>query len=388
MRPRLSTGSFFAALWVMIVPAAGAEVEPPIPVVANAVNSGDVPIFLTGSGHVQAYNTVTIRSQIQGQITQIAFTEGQTVHIGDLLAQIDPRPFQAALDQAVANRNRDQAKLANAQENLNSNLPLVSQGFATQQQVDNEHAQITELMATVQADEAAIEDAQVQLGYTRLTSPINGVTGIRQIDIGNIIHPTDANGLVVVTQLQPISTIFKLPQTDLMRLQQHIDHRPLVAISYGQDNRTLLDQGTLLLLDNQIDQTTGTLRLKANFPNSADRLWPGELVNVRLLIDTRHDGLTIASTAVQEGPEGQYAFVVKPDNTVEMRGITTTHLMDGLDLVDRGLQAGEIVVVEGQSRLQPGSHVVVLTGKMAQSFAAENARHAQQSACELHAQHQ
>jgi multidrug efflux system membrane fusion protein len=372
MRPRLSTGGMFAALLVMILSAVDAAAQPVVPVVANAVKSGDVPMYLTGIGHVQAYNTVTIRSQVQGQITQIAFTEGQPVHIGDLLAQIDPRPFQATLDQAVANRNRDQANLANAQENLNRNLPLLSQGFATQQLVDNEHAQIAELTASVQSDEAAIEGAQVQLGYTRLTSPINGVTGIRQIDIGNIIHPTDTNGLVVVTQLQPISVIFTLPQTDLLRLQQHMDHGPLTAISYGQDNRTLLDQGTLLLLDNQINQTTGTLQLKANFANAADRLWPGELVNVRLLIEIRHDGLTVASTAVQEGPEGKYAFVVKPDNTVEIRSIATTHLTDGLDLVDSGLKVGETVVVEGQSRLQPGSHVTILTGKAAQSFAAEN----------------
>ncbi|HTI79045.1 MAG TPA: efflux RND transporter periplasmic adaptor subunit [Acetobacteraceae bacterium] len=372
MRPRPTTGRIVGGILVIILSAVGADAQPAVPVVANTVKSGDVPIYLTGIGHVQAYNTVTVRSQIQGQITQIAFTEGQAVHIGDLLAQIDPRPYQATLDQTIANRNRDQADLGNAQANLNRNLPLLSQGFATQQLVDNERAQIAELTAAVQSDEAAIEAAQVQLSYTRLTSPINGVTGIRQIDIGNIIHPTDANGLVVVTQLQPISVIFTLPQTDLMRLQQHMAHGSLTVVAYGQDRQTQLDQGTLLLLDNQIDQATGTLQLKANFPNASGRLWPGELVNARLLIDTRHDGLTIASTAVQEGPEGKYVFVVMPDNSVAIRSIATTHLSDGIDLVDSGLSAGEQVVVEGQSRLQSGSHVTILTGKAAKSFAAEN----------------
>jgi multidrug efflux system membrane fusion protein len=372
MRPRLTPGSFIVGILVSFFSAAGAGAQPAVPVVASAVKSGDVPIYLTGIGHVQAYNTVTVRSQIQGRITQIAFTEGQVVHIGDLLAQIDPRPFQAALDQTIANRNRDQANLANAQANLNRNLPLLSQGFATQQLVDNERAQIAELTAAVQSDQAAIEAAQVQLSYTRLTSPINGVTGIRQIDIGNIIHPTDANGLVVVTQLQPISIIFTLPQTDLMGLQQHIDHGPLAVVAYGQNDHTRLDQGTLLLLDNQIDQATGTLKLKANFPNTADQLWPGELINAHLQIDTLHNGLTIPSTAVQEGPEGKYAFLVKPDNSVEVRSLSTTHLSDGIDLINNGLRAGEQVVVEGQSRLQSGSHVTILTGKAAQSFAAEN----------------
>jgi multidrug efflux system membrane fusion protein len=372
MRPRLTTGGIIGGILAVILSGAGVDAQPAVPVVANTVKTGDVPIYLTGIGYVQAYNTVTVRSQIQGQITQIAFTEGQAVHIGDLLAQIDPRPYQAALDQTTANCTRDQADLANAQANLNRNLPLLSQGFATQQLVDNERAQIAELMAAVQSDQAAIEAAQVQLSYTRLTSPINGVTGIRQTDIGNIIHPTDANGLVVVTQLQPISVIFTLPQTDLMRLQQHMARGSLTSAAYGQDNKTELDQGTLLLLDNKIDQATGTLRLKANFPNASDRLWPGELVNTRLLIDTRHDGLTIASTAVQEGPEGKYAFVVMPDNSVELRSIATTHLSDGVDLIDSGLNVGEQVVVEGQSRLQSGSHVTILMGKAAQSFAAEN----------------
>src|SRR3954464_2316665 len=336
---------------------------PSVPVVAEAVKSGNVPIYLRGIGTVQAYNTDTIRAQIQGQITQIAFKEGQTVHAGDLLAQIDPRPFQAQLDQAIANRERDQAQLVNAQANLQRDSQLLAHEYATPQTVDLDKANTGQYGAAVKADEAAIEYAQTQLAYTRITSPINGVTGIRLIDVGNIVHPTDPNGLVVVTQLQPIAVIFTLPETQLPQIQQAMAKGPLTVLAYSEDNKIKLDQGTLAVLDNQIIQTSGSVKLKADFPNPEHRLWPGELVNIRLLIDTRQNALTIAAPAVQEGPQGSYVYVVKPDGTVENRTVKVAQQGAHTALVDSGLQANEQVVIGGQSRLQPGSPVTMLHGK-------------------------
>ena len=347
-----------------------------VPVVAGTVKSGDVPIYLSGIGNVQAYNTVVIRSQIQGQLTQIPFTEGQTVHPGDLLGQIDPRPYQAQLDQATANRDRDQAQLANAKANLQRYLPLLAKGFATPQLVDTQKAQVAQLVAAVKSDEAVIESAQTLLSYTRLTAPIDGVTGIRQIDIGNVIHPTDPNGLVVVTQLQPISVIFTLPEADLPQIQQQMAKGPLTVLAYSQDNKIKLDQGTLGLVDNEIIQTSGSVRLKANFPNPAHLLWPGELVNLRLLIETRSQGLTVAAPVVQQGPQGTYAYVIKPDNTVESRPVTVAQISEGQALIDSGLKAGEQVVVDGQSKLQPDSHVVLLQGRAAEEAAKQSAQQA------------
>ena len=347
-----------------------------VPVVAGTVKSGDVPIYLGGIGYVQAYNTAVIRSQIQGQLTQIAFAEGQTVHPGDLLAQIDPSPYQAQLDQATANRDRDQAQLANAQVNLQRYLPLLAKGFATPQLVDTQKSQVAQLDASVKSDEAVIESAQVQLGYTRITAPIDGVTGIRQLDIGNIIHPTDPNGLVVVTQLQPISVIFTLPEADLPQIQQQMAKGQLTVLAYSQDDKIKLDQGTLQLVDNQILQTSGSVRLKAEFPNPAHRLWPGELVNIRLLIETRNQGLTVAAPVVQQGPRGAYVYVINPDGAVESRAVTVAQTSGGQALIDTGLKAGEQVVVAGQSRLQPGSRVTILQGRAAQEAAAQSAQQA------------
>jgi multidrug efflux system membrane fusion protein len=356
--------------------AAPSVAAPAVPVVAGTVKSSDVPIYLSGIGNVEAYNTVIVRSQIQGQLTQIPFTEGQTVHPSDLLGQIDPRPYQAQLDQATANRDRDQAQLANAKANLQRYLPLLAKGFATPQLVDTQKAQVAQLVAAVKSDEAVIESAQTLLSYTRLTAPIDGVTGIRQIDIGNVIHPTDPNGLVVVTQLQPISVIFTLPEADLPQIQQQMAKGPLTVLAYSQDNKIKLDQGTLGLVDNEIIQTSGSVRLKANFPNPAHLLWPGELVNLRLLIETRNQGLTVAAPVVQQGPQGAYAYVIKPDNTVESRPVTVAQISEGQALIDSGLKAGEQVVVDGQSKLQPDSHVVLLQGRAAEEAAKQSAQQA------------
>jgi multidrug efflux system membrane fusion protein len=358
-------------------PSAAASTPPPaVPIVAGTVAMHDVPIYLRGVGTVIAYNTVVVRSQIQGQIVSINFTEGQTVHTGDLLAQIDPRPYQAQLDQVTANLARDQAQLKNAQANLTRYTDLGNKGWATPQLVETQNAQVAQLESAIKADEALIAAAKVQLSYTKLTSPIDGVVGIRQIDIGNIIHPTDPNGLVVVTQIEPISLIFTLPETDLPKIQQQQQktNAPLKVLAYSQDDTLKLGEGTLGLVNNEILQTTGSIQLKANFPNKAHELWPGELVNARLLLDTRHDGLTVAASVVQQGPQGAYAYVINSNSTVETRPITVAQISDGQALIDSGLSANDQVVVDGQYKLQPGVHVTILTGKAAEEAAGQDAQ--------------
>jgi multidrug efflux system membrane fusion protein len=338
---------------------------PAVPVVAALVQQHDVPIYLRGVGTVIAYNTTVVRSQIQGQLVQIPFTEGQSVKAGDLLGLIDPRPFQAQLDQVTANRDRDQAQLVNAMANLGRYAALQSKGFATPQLSDTQKAQVAQLEATIKADEALIAQAQVQLSYTRLTSPIPGVTGVRQVDIGNIIHLTDPNGLVVVTQVEPISLIFTLPQTELPQIQTRMTRGPLGVEAYSQDDRTKLEDGTLLLVNNQIAQTTGTIQLKATFANTTHRLWPGQLVNARLLVDTRRNGLTIPASAVQQGQTGPYVYIIAPDGTAQVRPVTVAQIAGGQALIDKGLNAGETVVTDGQYGLTQGSRVQVLHGKAA-----------------------
>jgi multidrug efflux system membrane fusion protein len=350
--------------------------QPAVPVVAGTVISRDVPIYMRGVGTVIAYNNVIVRSQITGQITKIAFTQGQTVHQGDLLAEIDPRPFQAQLDQAIANRDRDKAQVGNAQANLDRYTPLLQKGFATSQLVDTQKAQLAQLEAMVKSDEAVIENARINLGYTKLTAPIDGVTGIRQIDQGNIIHPTDPNGLVDVTQIQPISMIFTLPEIDFTQIQQQMAKGTLAVFAYSQDDKTMLDEGKLLLIDNQINQTTGTIRLRADFPNEKRQLWPGELINGRLRVETRHDGLTVPASAVQQGPNGAYAYVIGSDNKVHLRPVTVAQISEGQALIDKGLTSNETVVVDGQYKLQEGTQVNVLHGQAAEEAAAQSAQQA------------
>jgi multidrug efflux system membrane fusion protein len=355
-------------------PAPQAPAAPPaVPVVAASAQSHDVPIYLRGVGTVIAYNNVLVRSQISGQLVKISFHQGQSVKTGDILAVIDPRPYQAQLDQAIANRDRDQAHLENAKINLNRYTGLKKQDSIAVQLVDSQKAIVEQLEAMIKADEAIIESARVNLGYTNLTSPIDGVTGIRQIDIGNIIHPTDVNGLVDVTQIEPISLIFTLPEADFVPIQEHLSQGPVTVFVDRQDGKQL-DQGKLNLIDNQIIQTTGTIRLRAEFPNHKHLLWPGQLVNARLLLDTRHNGLTVPASAVQQGPKGAYAYVIKPDNTVEIRPITVAQISGGQALIDSGLTANERVVVDGQYKLQPGVPVTILTGKAAEEFAAQSAQ--------------
>ena len=329
----------FTHVFPMQKAAAAPAPAPPVPIVAGTVAQHDVPIYLTGVGTVIAYNTDIVRAQIQGQITSINFTEGQQVHAGDLLAQIDPRPYQALIDQYVANLERDQAQLVNARANQARYNQLGDKGWATPQLIETQNAQVSQLQAAIKADQALVDAAKVQLSFTRLTSPINGVVGIRQIDVGNIISPSNTNGLCVVTQLDPISLIFTLPETALPQIQQQQRNTKaaLSVLAYNQDNTIRLGEGKLGLVNNEILQTTGSIQLKANFANTQNSLWPGELVNARLLLNTRHNGLTVPASVVQQGPNGPYAYVVNSDNTVSLRRIKVAEVSDGQALIDSGL---------------------------------------------------
>ena len=345
---------------------------PPVGVVAASVQSHDVPIYLRGVGTVIAYNNVLVRSQITGELAKISFDQGQQVKKGDVLAVIDPSPYQAQLDQAIANRDRDQAHLKNAEIDYNRYTDLAKQKSIAQQLADSQKAIVDQLVAIIKSDEAIIESARVNLGYTNLTSPIDGVTGIRQIDIGNIIHPTDVNGLVDVTQIEPISLIFTLPEAEFVPVQERLSQGPVTVLVDSQNGKQL-DQGKLDLIDNQIIQTTGTIRLRAEFPNQKHLLWPGQLVNARLVLDTRHDGLTVPASVVQQGPQGPYAYVINPDSSVAIRPIKVAQISEGQALIDSGLQANEQVVVDGQYKLQPGVHVTILHGRAAEEAAAQSA---------------
>jgi multidrug efflux system membrane fusion protein len=359
--------------------AAAAPAAPPaVPIVAGVVAQHDVPIYLSGVGTVIAYNTDVVRAQIQGQIISINFTEGQNVHAGDLLAQIDPRPYQALIDQYTGNLQRDQAQLINAQANLTRYTTLGDKGWATPQLLETQKAQVGQLQAAVKADQALIDAANVQLSFTRLTSPIDGVVGIRQIDVGNIISPSTTNGLVVVTQIDPISLIFTLPETSLPQIQQQQQRTktPLTVLAYSQDDTIELGQGVLGLVNNEILQTTGSIQLKANFANKLRKLWPGQLVNARLLVDTRQNGLTVAASAVQQGPNGAYVYVIDPNSTVQSRPVKVAQISEGQALIDSGLKANEQVVVDGQYKLQPGTHVTMLHGHAAQEAIAQSAQQA------------
>ncbi len=334
----------------------------PVPVIATAVREQNFPIVLAGIGNVTALNMATVRSQVTGVIVDEPFKEGQFVKKGELLAQIDPRTYQAQLDQAEANLARDQAHLENGQINLSRYVPLQKKGFAPEQQVATQQAMIAQEQATVKADQAAIEYAKTELSYTRLVAPFDGVTGIRLLDVGNIIQPTNGaasytTGVVVVTQVQPISVIFTLPMADIPEVQDALAKGSVKVIALSQDGKTELDTGTLAAIDNQANTTSGTINLKAIFPNPHRRLWPGMFVNVRVITQVQDNGLTVPLDAVQQGPQGQYVFVVGPDNKVSMQAVAVRETLNGEALIDKGLSAGEMVVVRGQYRLTPGTVV-------------------------------
>jgi multidrug efflux system membrane fusion protein len=330
---------------------------PAIPVDTASATGRDVPIYLIGLGTVQALNTVTVTSRVDGELEKVAFTEGQDVKAGDLLAQVDQRPFKAALDQAIAKKAQDIAQLKNAQLDLKRFVPLLTKGFATHQEVDTQQALVNQFQSQIQGDEAAIENAQTQLDYTTITAPLDGRTGFRLVDQGNIVHATDTTGIVVITQLHPISVVFTVPEENLLAITQAMSAGPVVATALASDGTTELDQGRVTLVDNQIDQATGTARLKAEFDNRGNKLWPGEFVNVRILMQTRGNALTVPSAAVQHGNDGLFVYVVKPDETVEARPVKVGTDTGEFAVVESGLHIGEQVVVNGQYRLQPGARI-------------------------------
>lgn len=335
-----------------------ASAPAPVPVVAEKVQVSDVPIVLTGIGTVQAYNTVQVHAQVTGTIDKIGFTEGQTVHPGSLIAQLDPRPFQAALQQAEAALARDSANLVATKEDLGRYATLMKQGFATPQQVTDQRATVGELQAAIAGDKAAIFNAATQLSYTTITAPINGVTGFQGVDVGNIVQPTSTTPIVTIAQIQPISIIFTLPQDDLPEVQKTMEKGKLRVIAYGQNDRARLDEGTLLLVDNVINQSSGSIQLKANFPNPKRTLWPGEFVNVQLILGQRHNGITVPLNALQQGASGALVYVVTPNGTVQQRAVTIDQTLKGRALIDTGLQPGDTVVTQGQYRLGDGVKVV------------------------------
>jgi multidrug efflux system membrane fusion protein len=349
------------AWYVVHEPAKSTSSQPPsaiataVPVTAGLAETKNIPVYLTGLGTVQAFNTVVVKVRVDGQLDKVAFTEGQNVKAGDLLAQIDPRPFQAALDQAKAVKAKDEAQLENNRRDLQRSINLHE--FATKQSVDTQSALVRQFEATIQGDQAAIESAQTQLDYSTIKAPLSGRTGVRLVDQGNIVHASDANGLVVITQLQPISVMFSLSDRQLTNISREMANGPLKVIAEGRTDHQPLGEGTLALVDNQIDQSTGTIRLKATFPNGDHALWPGQFINVRLLLRTLQQVVTVPSTAVQRGPNGMYVYVIKPDSTVAMQPVSVGQMNNGTSVVEQGLQAGDKIVVRGQYRLQPGSRV-------------------------------
>ena len=345
---------------------AQAPAVPSVPVAATEAGQQDVPIYYDALGTVQALNTVAIRAQVTGQIVSINFRQGQDVHKGDVLARIDPAPFKANLDQAVAKKAQDQAQLIDAEKDLVRFKTLVQRNFETQQNVDAQQAKVDQTKATIDADQGAIEAAQTQLDFTTITAPIDGVVGFRQIDIGNIIHTTDSNPLTVLTQIKPCYAIFTLPQSDLGPVRESMLRGGVDVLAYDQDDVVRLAQGRLLLIDNQIDQSTSTIRLKAEFPNDDERLWPGEFVRIRILITTRKNAVTVPPTVLQRGPDGLYVWVIKPDNTVEQRPVNAQTVSDSIAVVGKGLAAGERVVLDGQSRLDKGTRVNIRPASGAQ----------------------
>jgi multidrug efflux system membrane fusion protein len=337
-------------------PVAG---PPMVPVTVAEASQQDVPIYYDALGTVQAYNTVSMRAQVTGQLISVDFRQGQEVRQGDVLARIDPAPFKAVLDQAVAKKADDQAQLVDAQKDFTRFTTLQAKNFDTQQNVDLQQAKVDHFKASIDADQGAIEAAQTQLGFTTITAPIDGVVGFRQVDVGNIIHTTDPNPLTVLTQIKPSYVIFTLPQSNLGPVREAMLRGSVSVLAFDQNDKEQLAEGHLLLIDNQIDQTTSTIRLKAEFPNEDERLWPGEFVRIRILITTQKNAVTVPPIAVQRGPDGLYVWVISPDNTAQQRPIEAQMVSDTTTVVTKGLNPGERVVVNGQSRLDVGTKVEI-----------------------------
>ncbi len=340
----------------------GGGAQMTIPVAVANVEVRDLPILLNGLGSVEAYNTVAVKSRIDGQLVKVNFKEGQEVKEGDLLAEIDPRPYEVQLSQAQATLFKDQSALKDARLNLERFQQLYKDGVIPKQQFDTQGSLEGQLDGAVRADQAQIDTVKLNLVYTRITAPVSGRVGLRQIDVGNMVHAADPNGLLIITQLQPIAVIFSLPQDNLQAVSQHMSKGTLTVDAYSRDDQTKIATGSLTTIDNQIDTTTGTGKLKAVFANRDRSLWPNEFVNIHLLLEVRKNNTVVPSAAIQRGPQGTYVFVVKPDKTAEMRNVTASISQGNFTAITQGLQSGETVVTDGQDKLQPGTKVEIRGG--------------------------
>jgi membrane fusion protein, multidrug efflux system len=334
-----------------------------VPILAALARSADVPVYLDGVGTVKALNTVTVRPQVDGKLINISFTEGQEVAKGAVVAKIDPVTYQAAYDQTVAKKAQDEALLANARLDVDRYTRLAATNAINKQQLDTQKSLVSQLEAQVRLDQAAIDNARAILSYTDIIAPLTGRTGIRLVDEGNLVKASDTTGIVVITQVRPISVFFSLPQQNLPDLNKGLNEGPLPVDAFGADNKTALDKGKVLVIDNQVDQTTGTVKLKAEFPNAELQLWPGQFVNVRVLIDTLRNVVVVPTAAVQRGPNGTFVYVVKDDNTVTVRPVTLTQQDDVRSVVGTGLQAGERAVTTGFARLTEGTPVTMASAE-------------------------
>ena len=328
-----------------------------IPVAVAKAEIRDLPVLLNGLGSVEAYNTVAVKTRIDGQLVRINVREGQEVKEGELLAEIDPRPYQVQLSQTEATLFKDQAALKDARVNLERFQELYKDGVIPKQQFDTQGSLAGQLEGAVRADQAQIDSVKLNLVYTRITAPVSGRIGLRQVDVGNIVHAADPNGLLVITQLQPIAVIFNLPQDNLQSVSQHMRNGKLPVDAYSRDDQTKLATGALTTIDNQIDTTTGTGKLKAVFENRDRSLWPNQFVNVHLLLEVKKNQTVVPAAAIQRGPQGTYVFVVKPDKTADMRNVTVSLTQGSYTSIAQGLQPGDLVVTDGQDKLQPGTHV-------------------------------
>src|SRR6266436_844826 len=326
-----------------------------VPVTLAPVEKADFPVFLTGLGTVQGFNTVLVRTRVDGQIDKIAFQEGQLVNQGDLLVEVDPRPFQATLDQAKAKKAQDEANLANANLDLQRYTKLGE--FATRQQTDTQRSTVAQLTAQIAADDAAVFNAQTQLDYTAVKSPISGVAGLRQVDIGNIVNASTQTGIVTITQIEPIAVIFTAPEEQLPYINEAQSTQPLKVIAITTDGKKPLAEGKLSVVNNQVDTTSGTIRLKAVFDNKNHALWPGQSVSTRLLIKTLKDATVVPDDAIQHSTDGLYAYIVNQENKAELHKVKVSQSIDGRSVVDEGLSPGQQVITSGQFRVQAGTLV-------------------------------
>lgn len=338
-----------------------------VPVTVAKTQRSDVPEYVQGIGAVQAFNAVTVRSRVDGTLTQVTVKEGQEVKQGDVVAIIDPRPYQAVLDQAMAKKAQDQAALTNAKLDLERYASLAKQDFASRQQLNTQQATVAQDTAQIQGDDASIEQAQLNLSFAYITAPIPGRVGLRLVDPGNLVHATDTGGIITIMQDHPIAAVFTVPQEELPDIAKALKNGSVNVIAFSSDGAHQLDTGTLVAPNNQVDQSTGTIQLKAEFPNKDNVLWPGQFIQAKVQVATAHNAVTIPQAAIQDGPDGQYVFIVKPDNTAAMQPITLGYQTPQMAIVTKGLSGNETVVTEGALRLEPGSRVTVGGQQVARS---------------------